>query len=219
MIKDKVSKSTLKKYKLIVDEWFVNGFNGTKAYKKFYKRIKDETAAVNFAKIKEIRAVSEYIDSKYKDSSGKSHLEHDDILRELEAFAMLDVTSVLNIKTVEIKGVRRVVDEKAMKEAKKKNPERKRKIYKEENYTYSEQKFIITDFDKLTEVQRRSIKSVKEGKFGLEVEFYDKMRAFDMLNKHKGFYEKDNSQKAAVIDYGSLPSEILLQIWAARKKT
>jgi phage terminase small subunit len=56
---------------------------------------------------------------------------------------------------------------------------------------------------------RRCIKKVEFGcKLDLEngpqiyvkkVEFYDRLSAIDMLNKHKGFYEKDNEQKSNAV--------------------
>lgn len=38
---------------------------------------------------------------------------------------------------------------------------------------------------------------VKEGKDGIEVKTHDKIRALDMMHKHKGLYEADNAQQAA----------------------
>lgn len=52
--------STFKKYCLVVDEWFVNGFNGTKAYLEFYPNVSEETAAVEFYRILRIPKIQEY---------------------------------------------------------------------------------------------------------------------------------------------------------------
>ena len=46
-----MKQSTIDKYKLVIDEWFVNGWNGTKAYLKYYPNSSDETAATEFYKI------------------------------------------------------------------------------------------------------------------------------------------------------------------------
>lgn len=42
---------------------------------------------------------------------------------------------------------------------------------------------------------RAAIRSFENTKYGVKVTFHDKMQALDMLNKHLGLYEKDNSQK------------------------
>lgn len=64
-----MKESTFKKYCLVVDEYFVNGFNGRKAYQKYYKDCADETADVNFSKILSITKVSEYKEQKAKNKS------------------------------------------------------------------------------------------------------------------------------------------------------
>ena len=56
-----LSDKTLEKYKLVIDEWFVNGFNGTKAYQQFYKQAKNSTADSNFRKILGNTRIQEYI--------------------------------------------------------------------------------------------------------------------------------------------------------------
>lgn len=52
--------STFKKYCLVVDEWFINGFNGVKAYLKFYPNVSPETASVEFYRILRIPKIKEY---------------------------------------------------------------------------------------------------------------------------------------------------------------
>ncbi|WP_027880403.1 terminase small subunit [Mesoflavibacter zeaxanthinifaciens] len=59
-----LSDKTLEKYKLVIDEWFVNGFNGTKAYQQFYKHAKNSTADSNFRKILGNTRIQEYIEDK-----------------------------------------------------------------------------------------------------------------------------------------------------------
>jgi phage terminase small subunit len=56
--------STFKKYCLMVDEWFVNGRNGTKAYQKFNPTSSDENAKVRFSEIVTISNIQEYIETK-----------------------------------------------------------------------------------------------------------------------------------------------------------
>tara|TARA_R110000822_G_scaffold258146_1_gene383600 strand:- start:102 stop:494 length:393 start_codon:yes stop_codon:yes gene_type:complete len=56
--------STISKYKLIVDEWLVNGRNGTKAYQKFTPNSSDENAANRFLEIMRISEIIQYAEDK-----------------------------------------------------------------------------------------------------------------------------------------------------------
>lgn len=194
MAKRKLTENTIKKYKLIIDEWFINNFNGKQAYLKFYPKVKPDTATTNFSKISVIPEIAEYIQLKFQKAAETGQMTHDDIVKELESFAMLDITNILTYGSVAKTGFRTVPDPKH----KPKKGQKQKTI--EEEYTYFEKEITIKDFEDLTPVQRRAIKSVKYGKFGIEVEFFDKARAFEMLNKHKGFYQVDNEQKAATIN-------------------
>ena len=64
-----MKESTYKKYCLVVDQWFVNGFNGTKAYQKVYPDASDENAANRFLELVRISEVKEYKESKVQTTS------------------------------------------------------------------------------------------------------------------------------------------------------
>lgn len=81
--------STFEKYKLVVDEWFVNGFNGTKAYQKFYPEASDETAAVKFSELVRIGKVSEYKQQKMQEAGEKLNITLETQLLELEELKLL----------------------------------------------------------------------------------------------------------------------------------
>jgi phage terminase small subunit len=197
MTKRKLTETTIRKYKLIIDEWFVtkpNNFNGKQAYLKFYPRVKAETATTNFSKISVIPVISKYIQEKFKVAAETGQMTHKDIVKELEAFALLDIRDVLTYTNVRKSGFRKVPDHNH--KPKKDEPQ---KVIDEE-FFYYEKEITIKDFEELTPVQGRAIKSLKYGKHGIEIDFFDKARAFEMLNKHKGFYQVDNEQKSAVIN-------------------
>ena len=59
-----MKESTFKKYCLIVDEWLVNGNNGTKAYKKLHPESSNENAAVRFHDLVRISKIADYIETK-----------------------------------------------------------------------------------------------------------------------------------------------------------
>ncbi len=64
--------STYKKYCLVVDEWFTNGFNGTKAYQSIYTNSDYNTADKGFRLLHEIPRIKEYIESK-QDTISRTH--------------------------------------------------------------------------------------------------------------------------------------------------
>lgn len=51
------------KEKLVVIEWINNGFNGTRAYMKYYKRAKESSASVKFSNLMKRDDVIEYKNS------------------------------------------------------------------------------------------------------------------------------------------------------------
>ena len=62
-----IKESTLRKYKLVIDEWFVNGFNGTKAHQKHYPNSGDDNSAKEFHHIVRIPKIQEYKEQKQKE--------------------------------------------------------------------------------------------------------------------------------------------------------
>lgn len=63
--------STFKKYCLIIDYWFTNGFNGTQSYLKFYPESSYESADSSFRDIVEIPRIKEYIETKQVNKSNE----------------------------------------------------------------------------------------------------------------------------------------------------
>lgn len=53
--------ASLQKYYQVIDEWLVNGFNGTAAYQKVYPNANQSSAKKEFFTIKKIPQVQEYI--------------------------------------------------------------------------------------------------------------------------------------------------------------
>lgn len=95
----------------------------------------------------------------------KAQITAVEILQELKNFAFSDITETIMLSTEEIKTL---------------PPEVRR---------------LITQYKKITKTE------IGEGKDPqayietmVELKFVDKMRAFEMLNRHTGFYEKDNQQ-------------------------
>ena len=76
--------STYKKYCLLIDEWFINGRNGTKAYQKFYPNIDESTARINFSKILTNTNIQEYIKTKSYSKSNELDITLSKQLKRLD---------------------------------------------------------------------------------------------------------------------------------------
>lgn len=59
----------------------------------------------------------------------------------------------------------------------------------------------LTDTSSLTDDQKAAISCIKEGKFGIEVSTYDKVRALELLGKHLGIFDRGGQTgDAAALD-------------------
>lgn len=86
-----VTDKTLEKYKSVIDEWFVNGFNGTKAYQKIYTTAKTKTAEQRFSKLSSIVKVEEYITQKRKEIAEANKITIDECVSILTDMARFDI--------------------------------------------------------------------------------------------------------------------------------
>ncbi len=98
-----MKEETFEKYKLVVDEWFVNGFNGTKAYQKFYPKASDEVGANMFSEIVRIHEVFEYKKQKENKAQIALQTSHGRVLEELRNWAYSDITETLMLTPNEVK--------------------------------------------------------------------------------------------------------------------
>lgn len=48
---------------------------------------------------------------------------------------------------------------------------------------------VLTETDELTEDQKAAVSGIKEGKFGIEVSTYDKVKALELIGKYLGIFE------------------------------
>lgn len=64
-------------------------------------------------------------------------------------------------------------------------------------------KLVFKDFEKLTKEQLMCIESIKQDRNGnIELKLHGKDWTIDKINKHIGFYEKNNEQKQTVVNLG-----------------
>lgn len=62
----------------------------------------------------------------------------------------------------------------------------------------------LVDTDQLSPEKRAAIAGIKEGKFGIEVKGYDKIRALELLGQHLGMFNGKEGQKDESSDDGFL---------------
>lgn len=79
-----IKPTTYKKYCLIIDEWFLNGMNGTKAYQKHNPDSNDENAATAFIKILGNSKVQGYVASKRLEVKNNYDIRKDELIQELK---------------------------------------------------------------------------------------------------------------------------------------
>ena len=98
-----MTEKTFDKYKLVIDEWFVNGWNGTKAYQKFYPDANNDVSAVEFNRILRIPKIEDYVKEKKKTALQSLKTSHEALLKELENWAYSDITDTLELDLSQVK--------------------------------------------------------------------------------------------------------------------
>lgn len=98
-----MTDKTFEKYKAVIDEWFVNGFNGVKAYQKIYPKSKDKTADKRFRDLTEIDRVQKYRKEKQDEAKKALRTTHEVLLEELENWAYSDITETLLLTPEQLK--------------------------------------------------------------------------------------------------------------------
>ena len=158
--------------KRFCDEYLID-LNAKRAYKVAYPSCKKEETA-NAASSRMLRnvKVQEYISKKQQEIEKRTELTQDMVIKELAAIAFSKASDYAKLKkmkrNVPIFDGEDIVD------------------YKEEEYTGIE--FIPTD--ELTEEQKKALSGIKEGKFGIQVDSCDKVKALELLGRHLGMFKE-----------------------------
>lgn len=158
--------------KRFCDEYLID-LNATRAYKVAYSRCKkDETANVNGSKLLRNTKVQEYISEKQKDIEKRTEVTQDMVIKELAAIAFSKASDYASLKkmerTIPIYESGVIVD------------------YKKEEYIGIE----FTPTNELSEEQKKALAGIKEGKFGIQVDSCDKVKALELLGKHLGMFKE-----------------------------
>ena len=158
--------------KRFCDEYLID-LNATRAYKVAYPRCKkDETANAASSRMLRNVKVQEYISKKQQEIEKRTELTQDMVIKELAAIAFSKASDYAKLKkmkrNVPVFDGEDIVD------------------YKEEEYTGIE----FTPTDELTEEQKKALSGIKEGKFGIQVDSCDKVKALELLGKHLGMFKE-----------------------------
>lgn len=76
--------STYIKHCLVIDEWFVNGFNGVKAYQKFYTDSSPENATVRFFDMVRNSKIAKYMETKTNKTADRLQITLESQLKRLD---------------------------------------------------------------------------------------------------------------------------------------
>lgn len=172
-----LTKKSIEKYKLMVDEHFVNGFNGAAAYMKFSKTTNINTSATNFVRICQHEEIAEYIKEKQQEAQAIINLNNIGILEELKSWLEMDITDAIGLTIDEVK----------------------------------ELPIVFKRHIKKVRHEKKTTINVDGSSFETEnvyVEIYDKTKAYEMVNKHIGFYSVDNKQKSEIDLVGETTDEL-----------
>lgn len=156
--------------KIFCDEYLID-LNATRAYKVAYPNCKkDETAKSAGSRLLTNVNLQTYIANKMKEREERTEITQDMVIKELSAIAFSKASDYAKLK--KMKRNAPVFDGEDIID------------YKEEEYIGIE----FTPTDELTEEQKKALSGIKQGKFGLEVNSCDKVRALELLGRHLGIF-------------------------------
>lgn len=176
------------KQKRFVDEYLADkDMNATRAYLKVYKNCKSEdvAAAASSRLLRNVK-VSEYIDMRMEERSKRTEITQDWVLEELRKIASANATDFSQI-----------VEEPVT------NPNTGQVT------KYQTVKFVPTK--ELPEEKRAAISSIKETKFGISMETYDRVKALELLGRHLGMF-KDKVEVSGLENEKSKLDDLIQQI-------
>jgi len=184
---------------IFANEYLID-LNGTRAYKEAYPHVKnDNTAAAAATRLMNNPEVKDYIDKRIKDRLERIEVTQDDVIQELAAIAFANgsdyakvVTKPVMIQTSEVDYVPA--------------------LDSEGNQMYY-QAVEIEETEELTKRQIKAISGIKQGKNGIELTTYDKVKALELLGKHLGIF-KDKVEVSGNINnpFEGLTTEQLLRL-------
>ena len=176
---------------IFANEYLID-LNGTRAYKEAYPHVKnDNTAAAAAARLMNVPEIKKYIDERIKDRLERIEVTQDDVIQELAAVAFANGSEYAKVVT---------------KPVMMKTPDGDYvpALDSEGNQMYY-QAVEITETDELS--------GIKQGKNGIELTTYDKVKALELLGRHLGMF-KDKVEVSGNVNnpFEELSTEQLLRL-------
>ena len=182
---------------IFANEYLID-LNGTRAYKEAYPHVKnDNTAAAAAARLMNVPEIKEYIDERIKDRLERIEVTQDDVIQELAAVAFANGSEYAKVVT---------------KPMKTPDGDYVPALDSEGNQMYY-QAVEITETDELSRRQIKAISGIKQGKNGIELTTYDKVKALELLGRHLGMF-KDKVEVSGNVNnpFEGLSTEQLLRL-------
>lgn len=184
---------------IFANEYLID-LNGTRAYKEAYPHVKnDNTAAAAATRLMNVPDVKEYIEKRIKDRLERIEVTQDDVIQELAAVGFANVPEYAKVVTKPIM-------------IQTENGDYVPTLDSEGNQMYC-QAVEITETKELTRRQIKAISGIKQGKNGIELSTYDKVKALELLGKHLGIF-KDKVEVSGNVNnpFEELSTEQLLRL-------
>lgn len=93
----------LPEHEQIIDQYFVNGFNGTLAVKQIRPELSDNVASATFSRLMNNPGAQEYLKEKQARLKALTEIRTEAILREIINFAYSDASTFIGLTPEEIK--------------------------------------------------------------------------------------------------------------------
>jgi phage terminase small subunit len=173
-------------HKLMIDEYYANGFCGYKAVLFLKPDLTIGGAGTYFKGLCKIPENKAYMEEKVSKLREETNIKGIQVLRELIQFSFSDITDYMDLTVEELKDL----------------PGDLRRCI--QTFKKKTTRYLPRGAKKGEEVEDTTI----------EIKLFDKMKALEMINKHIGFYSEDNKQKTPNINLTNLPQatlNILLQ--------
>jgi len=158
--------------KLIIDEYYLNGFNRFKAVEKYRPEITGPSARTYYTVMAKLKDNRVYIAEKIERLRADTQISGVHVLRELINFSFSDITDYINLSASQLQDL---------------PPDVRRCIH---SFERKKVRYLPRGAEKGEEVEEETIK----------IKLFDKLNALEKINKHIGFYSEDNRQKAANIN-------------------